>query len=833
MTNSSGDDDVEDHDLDRPDAPGSRLLALLGAGAPRSRAPRAAAARLLQASRRRLVLDCLEPDGGRGDLDAAAVREACLAAARDGDPFGIRIANATVVGELDLRAVQVPVPLHFLGCVFEQAPRFEGAQVHELLITARGYAAEIPDGVLGTSELPGLLGNGLVVRRNLSLSGTRVTGSHASTASLTRTAAVWLAEASVGGRLLCAGTRFETDADRALHADRIVISGDVRLVKGFRADAEVRLLAARIGGSLDLTGATVVSRSGRALDVTEARIGGSVFLIDDPVEGVRPTVDGRIDLGRATVHGRIMVRNATCGAPREVAGALGYTSADVARRVFLQGQGLEVHGELSFSAGTTVDGALVLPGAVLRGGAVLDGVVVTNPGDVALDLGQAQLGSWLSLQRARVRGTVNLSSIQVAGPVSLRRTEFVDPRDGRCLVAISAGVTGDVLLTGAVAAGAVNLRSSRITGNVHARDMVVENPGGRSLSLRQAQVQGNVQLTGGFRSVGALMLARAVIGGTLDVKGAHMAWLGVDGAPAGPTDDNPRACAVEAVSATVGGGITLGWRIGAGAVDLTDVKTTYLADDPAHDWPRRSHVSGFVYERYAPVDRFDGQGEWDPRARAAWLRGLEPYDPRAWERAAAVLKANGDGTGAEHLLIDHRRWCRSSRVGGQARAWRRAVDRLEDLVIGYGYRPHRTLFVMVALIVAVQATLAPFAWGPAMRTQDAAGVVYSPSGVVAEAEAGTTAGTGTGTTAGTGTTTGAGGAVDVAAGSGCGPVRCFDPLLYAVDTVVPIVDLKQRSTWYPDGATPWLGRWLDLATVLGWAATTVFALAFARLGRAS
>jgi len=29
-------------------------------------------------------------------------------------------------------------------------------------------------------------------------------------------------------------------------------------------------------------------------------------------------------------------------------------------------------------------------------------------------------------------------------------------------------------------------------------------------------------------------------------------------------------------------------------------------------------------------------------------------------------------------------------------------------------------------------------------------------------------------------------------------VRCFSPVLYAIDTVIPLISLEQRSTWYPD-----------------------------------
>ena len=54
---------------------------------------------------------------------------------------------------------------------------------------------------------------------------------------------------------------------------------------------------------------------------------------------------------------------------------------------------------------------------------------------------------------------------------------------------------------------------------------------------------------------------------------------------------------------------------------------------------------------------------------------------------------------------------------------------------------------------------------------------------------------------------------------GGGQARCFNPLLCAVDTVVPLIALDQRATWYPDcfvmggQVVEW---WLNLATMAGW-----------------
>jgi len=86
-----------------------------------------------------------------------------------------------------------------------------------------------------------------------------------------------------------------------------------------------------------------------------------------------------------------------------------------------------------------------------------------------------------------------------------------------------------------------------------------------------------------------------------------------------------------------------------------------------------------------------------------------------------------------------------------------------------------------------------------MRTADANGVVHRPDGAAG------------------------------ARACAVGEVRCFDPWWYAIDTVVPIIDLHQRATWYPKSTA--MAVWLSVSTVLGWVLSTVFALSFTRLGR--
>lgn len=69
---------------------------------------------------------------------------------------------------------------------------------------------------------------------------------------------------------------------------------------------------------------------------------------------------------------------------------------------------------------------------------------------------------------------------------------------------------------------------------------------------------------------------------------------------------------------------------------------------------------------------------------------------------------------------------------------------------------------------------------------------------------------------------------------GNGQILCFNPLLYAIDTVIPLVSLDQRSTWHPDAHAPdgtVMQWWLNAATVLDWLLSSIFVLSLASLAR--
>jgi hypothetical protein len=479
----------------------------------------------------------------------------------------------------------------------------------------------------------------------------------------------------------------------------------------------------------------------------------------------------------------------------------------------LSAAGLAVDGDVTFEGGCHVTGGIDLSGCEATA-VRLDGATrIEAPGANALDLSGARLRTGLVCAPGlHATGSLRLVGAHLGGMLGLRGTTWSHPMSTSVIAAHGAVIEGEAHLEGVRASGQVSFRSATIGGALDLAGAQVSAGVDPTVSLHHATVGRSVRLTDGFASEGVVVLNRAVVQGRLDLRGGTFRC-------AAPSDANPSGVGLSAVAASVRGGMRLGWAEVPPGIDLTGAATTALADDPDR-WPARFSVSGFSYDRFEDADGA-GRDLWDWRARVRWLRGQSAFESGPYEQLASVFRRHGYALEAEQVLIAVRAEAQRAqrrRRHGQSlprRAWGLLRDGWELLLralVGHGYRPARVLWILVALTLLVGATFRLPAARATMRATDPQGTVYTVEGPLGAAPAGTPAGP-----------------------CGGGAVRCFDAAFYAVDTVVPLVSLGQRATWYPDEGSAQgrlLAWWLTVANLLGWLLSSVFVLSFTRLARA-
>ncbi|MEV6668603.1 oxidoreductase [Streptomyces sp. NPDC051162] len=204
-----------------------------------------------------------------------------------------------------------------------------------------------------------------------------------------------------------------------------------------------------------------------------------------------------------------------------------------------------------------------------------------------------------------------------------------------------------------------------------------------------------------------------------------------------------------------------------GRVVLSGARVVNLVDR-VESWPGPGGLvmAGFFYENLIPL------GHFPLSRRLEWVAAATPeYAPEPYERLAGALRDSGEDAEAREVLLAKQRRRRET-LPPAGKAW----GYLQDWTVAYGYRPGRAAVWMVVL------------W--------AAATVYftcHPLEPVKEHE---------------------------------GPA--WNPALYALDLLLPVIDLGQGQSWRPTGTAQWVVAALIL---LGWILATTVAAGASRLLR--
>jgi hypothetical protein len=338
---------------------------------------------------------------------------------------------------------------------------------------------------------------------------------------------------------------------------------------------------------------------------------------------------------------------------------------------------------------------------------------------------------------ARISGVVDLSSVTVPFPVTLRNCRLTDGLNvgstriseldlqGACVESIYAyrlRVDGSVFFrNGFCAVGEVRILGAEIGGNVECDGGAFE----RALHADGARISGSVFLRKRFRSKGEVRLLGAVIGGNLECDGSTFenpprqgsgrdeSALNADGASVkGDVFLRRGFCSdgdVSFVGAQIGGDLDCraarinGQLDARRAVikgvmfwhDIVDPTTAvlnledasaYALYDDSPSWPSNGNlrVDGFVYLAI-------GQNPATARNRLGWLARLNQFSPQPYRQLAKALRDSGDEDDALEILVEMER---QKRLG---HFYARPASAALRWTIGYGYHPLWAFWELIGL----------------------------------------------------------------------------------------------------------------------------------------
>lgn len=543
----------------------------------------------------------------------------------------------------------------------------------------------------------------------------------------------------------------------ALLADNVKIGGHFA-VPGTMSGA-IDLFAADISGNIGADGVTLSASShkdGLTFDGEQLHVGGSLFLR-------RATVDGPIHLAGANIEGQLALTHSTISG-RE------HTPT-------IWGQNVRVGLELHLMA-ATVTGGVDVSGAVIgrqlsfwRGTfkgqrwTVGEGETAESHHIDAISAEAVSVGEDVYLSHVTVEGQVDLLSMKVSGQLHADSASFDAAGHPWALRAEGIEVAQGLSLSRSTFKGTADIAGARIGGALYCQDAAFDGAGfpafngqrivvAMSVFLDDAEAKGGVRLNG------------ARIDGQLSLVN-FFAEAGEDG------------LAIFLQDAAVRGGLFMQGLACAGRLNLDSASVGTLIDDPlgfAKLHKGCLQINGFTYK--------DIQFGTHWRTRLKWLECQVPeslgatFRPQPWEQVTRTLTEMGHGRDAR--VLSQKREAKMRRkilaratpwpwkpVGWIYKAGALLLNVFRGITVGHGYQPWFAVVWLIGFLSLGAAVFGTAYERGLMQAADGEAIVreaYSESIAVADLPP---------------------------------SYPKFHAGAYALDVLVPFLDLNQERFWMP------------------------------------
>lgn len=466
-------------------------------------------------------------------------------------------------------------------------------------------------------------------------------------------------------------------------------------------------------------------------------------------------------------------------------------------------QGAVIDGEINFRS-CNLGGDLLLFDCALTGTLSLFGAhtrTINLSGshcqDIAAD--RVEISGGLYLRNEFVaQGAVRLIGAEIRQELDCSRGRFKGRNyDGDALSCDGIKVGGHVFLNDIqITGGAISLLGAKITGNLQCGGSKFEgqNKDEYSLTWDRVHVGGDVSFARGFAAKGAVIMRGAMVDGDVICAGGCFGATPESGADAAQRKSDAYTSIpvkLALTRTTVKGRLWLGGEQAKfhGGVDLTGARIGWLVDTVTDITKHRTPDSpqagagnnpsflvldGLTYEGFGAITDLTAP------ARIAFLHLQRPIDlgkgfkPQPWTQMIKVLRDTGHEETARDIAIAYEDQRRKS--GTISNATARFFHWLAAATVGYGHRPTRLFKIafgvwlfsgIVFHVAANRGWMAPTQ--PAYFQNDRYKGCRPENG---------------------GNWT----KCDKFAAS---EYTSFQPYLYSLDLILPIIDLQQEKDWAP------------------------------------
>ncbi|MER7043459.1 MULTISPECIES: oxidoreductase [Streptomyces] len=389
----------------------------------------------------------------------------------------------------------------------------------------------------------------------------------------------------------------------------------------------------------------------------------------------------------------------------------------------------------------------------------------------------------LHLPRCRIEHGIRLTDAQIGTDLLINQIHVRPDRRGRAITADGLAVAQDLQAELIETYGEVSLRGAKIGVSLSLRGSRLRAAAERrALNAPQLTVERTLYMTGAWVSEA-----------TGDQNATPPFGIGLDGSGRRITRLQPFECygGIRLDDGRFGDAVDLhrarfvlspreelslrrivspelrfnAQRPEEGRVVLNGAKVVTLVDLAA-SWPGPGGLAmgGFVYENLVPYEEFPLS------RRLEWVASATPeYSPEPYERLATVLRNSGEDADAREVLLAKQRRRRET-LPLAAKLW----GYLQDWTVAYGYRPGRAALWMAVLWAAGALAFAQVDPDPIKKDEHPR----------------------------------------------------WNAALYALDLLIPVINLGQDGYWRLEGHWQWAAAAL---VMLGWILATTVAAGASRL----
>jgi len=304
--------------------------------------------------------------------------------------------------------------------------------------------------------------------------------------------------ANIGGDLVCDNAEFFNKGKTALNAGRINVKGSVILTNNFVALGEVILRGANIAGYLDCRNSTFINEDKRVFSAENINTGKSVYLHE-----------GFIANGSVNFSGSKIGGNLNCQGGQ-------FINPNGTEKAF-NGQGLRVDGTVLLRKGFKAIGQVSLIGAKINGdldciaGSFINGSLTALSADRIIVKGSVFLRSGF-----KAEGLVRLLGASIDGDFDCGNGNFLN-KGSIALSLDGSDIRGSTFLgDGFYAEGEVRLRNASIGGVLNCRQATFLNEKGKAINAHGLKISGLVFMGQKFKALGKVDLNNSVINGNFE-----------------------------------------------------------------------------------------------------------------------------------------------------------------------------------------------------------------------------------------------------------------------------------------------------------------------------